>query len=47
MDGIEMLLLVVSNYRKKDPADVHEEEFVENTFNCLCAALVRYCNVFG
>jgi hypothetical protein len=40
-DGIEKLLTIVSEYRKKDPADVHEEEFLENTFNCLCAALVR------
>ncbi len=40
-DGVESLLLVVSGYRKRDPEDVHEEEFVENTFNCVCAALVR------
>ena len=40
VDGIEKLLQIVSTYRKRDPEDVHEEEFVENAFNCICAALV-------
>lgn len=35
-DGVDILLQLLSNYRKRDPAkDSEEEEFVENLFGCL------------
>ncbi|KAG7096905.1 hypothetical protein E1B28_004310 [Marasmius oreades] len=38
-DGIEVLLKVLSHYRKRDPADADETEFMENVFDSLCSAL--------
>ncbi|KAI9632157.1 Catenin-beta-like protein [Dioszegia hungarica] len=38
-DGVEVLLKVLSQYRKKDPGDSEEVEFMENMFNCLCSLL--------
>lgn len=36
MDGVDILLQLLSTYRKRDPAkDTEEEEFVENLFDCL------------
>lgn len=31
--------LIFQGYRKKDPADSEEVEFMENIFNCLCSVL--------
>ncbi|KAK1236628.1 hypothetical protein PQX77_000180 [Marasmius sp. AFHP31] len=38
-DGIEVLLKVISQYRKRDPSDGDEAEFMENCFDTLCSAL--------
>ncbi|KAL1946803.1 hypothetical protein VTO73DRAFT_14907 [Trametes versicolor] len=38
-DGVESLLKVLSRYRKKDPVDADETEFMENVFDVLCSAL--------
>ncbi|PIL37143.1 hypothetical protein GSI_00835 [Ganoderma sinense ZZ0214-1] len=38
-DGVESILKILSRYRKKDPADADETEFMENIFDCLCSAL--------
>jgi beta-catenin-like protein 1 len=36
LDGVDMLLRLLSAYRKRDPLkDSEEEEFVENVFDCL------------
>jgi beta-catenin-like protein 1 len=40
MDGIDMLLQVISHYRRRDPQAVEEEECVENLFSCLCTAML-------
>ncbi|KAL4241967.1 Armadillo-like helical [Abortiporus biennis] len=38
-DGIESLLKILSYYRRKDPGDADETEFMENVFDTLCSAL--------
>ncbi|KIK06662.1 hypothetical protein K443DRAFT_88620 [Laccaria amethystina LaAM-08-1] len=38
-DGVELLLKVVSQYRRKDPVDPDETEFMENLFDSLCSVL--------
>ncbi|PVG03677.1 DUF1716-domain-containing protein [Serendipita vermifera] len=38
-NGMETVLQVLSNYRKKDPETADEEEFMENLFDALCSAL--------
>lgn len=38
-DGVETFLKVLSQYRKRDPADADEVEFMENVFDALCSAL--------
>ncbi|KAJ3924055.1 Catenin-beta-like protein [Lentinula edodes] len=38
-DGIETLLKVASQYRRRDPVDAEELEFMENVFDSLCSAL--------
>ncbi|KAF9268022.1 DUF1716-domain-containing protein [Marasmius fiardii PR-910] len=38
-DGIDVLLKVLSQYRKRDPVDADETEFMENLFDSLCSAL--------
>lgn len=38
-DGIEVMLKVLSQYRRRDPADADETEFMENVFDSLCSAL--------
>lgn len=36
LEGVDILLQLLSQYRKRDPAkDSDEEEFVENLFDCL------------
>ncbi|CAD6591520.1 MAG: hypothetical protein TREMPRED_000112, partial [Tremellales sp. Tagirdzhanova-0007] len=41
LDGMETMLKILSQYRKKDPGDREEVEFMENIFNCLCSALAE------
>ncbi|KAI0650806.1 DUF1716-domain-containing protein [Trametes meyenii] len=38
-DGVETLLKILSRYRKRDPVDADETEFMENVFDVLCSAL--------
>ncbi|KAI1795224.1 Catenin-beta-like protein [Ganoderma leucocontextum] len=38
-DGVETMLKILSRYRKKDPVDPDETEFMENIYDCLCSAL--------
>ncbi|KAF8529145.1 DUF1716-domain-containing protein [Hysterangium stoloniferum] len=39
--GVETLLQVISQFRKKDPSDADETEFMENVFDILCSALIE------
>ncbi|KAI0771620.1 Catenin-beta-like protein [Trametes elegans] len=38
-DGVETILKILSRYRKRDPVDADETEFMENVFDILCSAL--------
>ncbi|TFY70154.1 hypothetical protein EVG20_g2848 [Dentipellis fragilis] len=38
-EGVDTLLKVVSQFRRRDPSDADEAEFMENTFDTLCSAL--------
>lgn len=38
-NGVEVLLKVLSQYRRRDPVDADETEFMDNLFNSLCSAL--------
>ncbi|KAF9009026.1 Catenin-beta-like protein [Cyathus striatus] len=38
-DGVEVMLKVISQYRRKDPIDADESEFMENIFDSLCSSL--------
>ncbi|KAG8949257.1 hypothetical protein FRC04_008859 [Tulasnella sp. 424] len=40
-NGVETLLQVLSQYRKKDPVDADEVEFMENIFDSLCSSLAE------
>ena len=39
LKGVETLLQIISRYRKKDPYDNEEIEFMENIFGCLYSLL--------
>ncbi|CDZ98759.1 Uncharacterized conserved protein [Phaffia rhodozyma] len=41
LEGIDALLRVLARYRKSDPSDPEEEEFMENSFDALCSALAE------
>ncbi|KAF5390661.1 hypothetical protein D9757_002762 [Collybiopsis confluens] len=43
-DGIETMLKVVSQFRKRDPVNADELEFMENVFDSLCSALSEASN---
>ncbi|KAJ3565731.1 hypothetical protein NP233_g7450 [Leucocoprinus birnbaumii] len=38
-DGVETALKVLSQFRRRDPVDADETEFMENLFDALCSAL--------
>ncbi|KAG6866475.1 hypothetical protein C0991_003993 [Blastosporella zonata] len=38
-DGVETTLKTLSQYRRRDPVDADEIEFMENVFDALCSAL--------
>ncbi|RDB22492.1 Beta-catenin-like protein 1 [Hypsizygus marmoreus] len=38
-DGVESLLKTLAQYRRRDPVDADETEFMENVFDTLCSAL--------
>ncbi|KAI0307175.1 DUF1716-domain-containing protein [Multifurca ochricompacta] len=40
-DGVETLLKVASQFRRRDPIDADETEFMENVFDSLCSALAE------
>ncbi|KAH8923689.1 DUF1716-domain-containing protein [Atractiella rhizophila] len=40
--GVDAVLTALSAYRKRDPVDGDETEYVENLFDCLCSALHPY-----
>ncbi|KAM6495842.1 Catenin-beta-like, Arm-motif containing nuclear domain containing protein [Amanita muscaria] len=38
-DGVEVILKVLSQFRRRDPTDADETEFMENVFDSLCSTL--------
>lgn len=42
--GIDALLKILAPYRKRDPADEEETEFMENVFDALCSCLLLDAN---
>lgn len=38
-DGVEILLKTLSQYRRRDPVDADETEFMDNLFDSLCSVL--------
>ncbi|XP_006460303.1 hypothetical protein AGABI2DRAFT_220238 [Agaricus bisporus var. bisporus H97] len=38
-DGVEIILKALSQFRRRDPVDPDETEFMENLFDALCSAL--------
>lgn len=38
-DGVETMLKALSQFRRRDPVDADEAEFMENLFDALCSAL--------
>ncbi|KAF7775959.1 hypothetical protein Agabi119p4_4352 [Agaricus bisporus var. burnettii] len=38
-DGVEIILKALSQFRRRDPVDPDETEFIENLFDALCSAL--------
>ncbi|KAG0709685.1 Catenin-beta-like protein [Suillus ampliporus] len=40
-DGVEVALSVLSQFRRRDPVDADETEFMENLFDALCSALAE------
>jgi len=45
IDGMEILLVTISQYRKKQPSSEEECEYLENCFNSLSASMLHYPNV--
>merc|ERR1719350_1374170 len=47
--GVDKLLRGISGYRKKDPNDSEEAEYVQNMFGCLCSLMLlpEHQVVFG
>ncbi|EPZ34350.1 DUF1716-domain-containing protein [Rozella allomycis CSF55] len=41
LNGIETFLKILSIFKKRDPRDGEETEFMENIFNCLCSLLME------
>ncbi|CDO75579.1 hypothetical protein BN946_scf184858.g19 [Trametes cinnabarina] len=39
LGGVETIMKILSRYRKRDPVDAEETEFMENLFDVLCSAL--------
>ncbi|KAI6047141.1 Catenin-beta-like protein [Pisolithus marmoratus] len=40
-DGVETVLKALSQFRRRDPVDADEAEFMENLFDALCSALTE------
>lgn len=45
LDGIDVLLQQLASYKRHNPSSVDEVEYMENLFNCLCAALMEKANL--
>ena len=44
MDGIDAILGQLAAFKRHDPSNLEEVEFMENMFNCLCACLLLSSN---
>ena len=44
MDGIDAILGQLAAFKRHDPSNLEEVEFMENMFNCLCACLLFSSN---
>ncbi|KAH9482695.1 Beta-catenin-like protein 1 [Psilocybe cubensis] len=40
-NGVEIILKVLSQFRRRDPVDAEETEFMENLFDALCSSLAE------
>lgn len=40
LEGVDKVLRGIAGYRKRDPADNEEAEFVQNMFDCLCSLML-------
>ena len=45
LDGMSVLLSVLSQFRKRDPRNADEQEFMENLFDCICCLLTTAPNL--
>ncbi|KAK7114078.1 beta-catenin-like protein 1 [Littorina saxatilis] len=43
-EGIDVLLQQLATYKRHDPANKEEVEYMENLFNCMCSALMYSAN---
>lgn len=43
LDGIDVLLQQLAQYKKKEASNAQEKEFIENVYDCLCSCLLD-CN---
>lgn len=44
LEGVDKLLRGIAAYRKRDPADSEESEYVQNMFDCLCSLMLLKAN---
>merc|ERR1712087_572232 len=44
VDGILSLLTAAAQYKRREPQDMEEAEFVENIFSCMASALAQPAN---
>jgi len=40
LEGVDKLLRGIAPYRKRDPADNEESEYVQNMFDCICSLML-------
>jgi beta-catenin-like protein 1 len=40
-DGVDIMLRVLSVFRRRDPSSADETEFMENVFDALCSSLAE------
>ncbi|CAK9077141.1 Beta-catenin-like protein 1 (Nuclear-associated protein) (NAP) [Durusdinium trenchii] len=44
LEGVDKLLRGIAAYRKRDPADSEEAEYVQNMFDCICSLMLLKAN---
>lgn len=44
LEGVDKLLRGIAAYRKRDPADSEEAEYVQNMFDCICSLMLLKTN---